>query len=72
MIFAFVIMSLGVALILGAFFRLSGIVDPPTNWAPFYSQALIKKLFGVYFLRLFTYALGILFVSVSLIMMFGN
>ena len=55
----------GVVLIYGALKSWPMLVDPPENMAYYYSQALIKKLFGKKFLLIETYVLGILFILVG-------
>lgn len=53
----------GVLLILGAYRRWKWLVDPPEEMWPYYSQALIKRLFGTRFLVLATYAMGVALVA---------
>jgi hypothetical protein len=52
----------GTVLIYGAHRRWRWLVDPPVEWWPFYSQALIKKLLGANGSLYFTYLLGFLFL----------
>src|SRR5437667_9693284 len=53
--------TVGIILILGAFFRWRWLVDPPLEWAPMYSQALLKLIVGTRGVVWFTYFLGLLF-----------
>jgi hypothetical protein len=56
------IISAGLLLVLGTYLRWPRLIDPPSDWGPFYSQALIKRMFGRSFLIGYTYALGVLIV----------
>jgi len=56
----------GTVLIYGALKNWPLLVDPPEKMAYYYSQALIKKLFGKKFLLIETYVLGILFILVGI------
>ncbi len=56
----------GIALIYGTKKRVAWLIDPDeSNWI-WYSQALIKKLFGKQFTIYWTYFLGILFIALSM------
>jgi len=57
-----VFFTLGLILIIGAFFRWRWLVDPPLEWAPMYSQALLKLIVGTRGVVWFTYFLGLLFL----------
>ncbi len=61
-LFALVFFALGVMLVYGTYKRWPGLVNPPDKWAPFYSQALLKKWFGRTFVIAYTYILGLLFI----------
>ncbi|MGYP001271665624 len=61
-IFALFFFSLGALLVYGTYRRWPVLVDPPDKWAPFYSQALLKKYFGRTFLIAYNYILGLLFI----------
>jgi len=58
--------AIGVMLIVGAYRRWRWLVDPPTDLAPYYSQALLKRILGVRGVVVFTYLLGFTFVALSL------
>ena len=57
---------IGVLLIVGAYQRWPILVDPPLKFADVWSQAALKKLFSKRFLLLFTYFLGLLFLTLAL------
>jgi len=58
LIVAVAALSVSAVLVGGAYRRWAWLVDPPSSWWPFYSQATIKKLFGTKATLLFTYFLG--------------
>ncbi|MEJ1397347.1 MAG: hypothetical protein RPU52_07470 [Candidatus Sedimenticola sp. (ex Thyasira tokunagai)] len=41
-------------------------VDPPIEWAWFYSQSWIKKKFGQKFLLVYTYFSGMVFIVIGI------
>jgi hypothetical protein len=57
--------ALGIVLLCGAWFRWPWLVDPPSEWYPYYSQAILKKHFGVRAVVCFTYFLGTAFFAVG-------
>jgi hypothetical protein len=58
---------IGLSLIVGARRRWRWLVDPPTYLSPYYSQALLKVVFGATALRILTYIVGAAIVVVSMI-----
>ena len=54
--------TIGIILILGAFFRWRWLVDPPLEMSNYYSQALLKSIVGTRGVVWFTYFLGSLFI----------
>ena len=58
---------IGFFLLIGTIFRLKILVDPPEEWASFYSHSKLKELFGAGFLVGFNYFLGISFLFFSII-----
>ena len=61
---------LGALVIIGARKRWSFLVDPPESWWWFYSQSLLKKLFGTRGIVLLCYiagAVGIIVTSVQIV-----
>ena len=65
-IFLIGFIAAGIALIYGARKGIKWLIDPDEkNWN-WYSQALIKKLFGQQFLIYWTYFLGALFIIFSI------
>ncbi len=52
-------LSAGILLIVGTLKGWKFLVDPPEEWASFYSQSLLKKLFGASILPLVNLLLGI-------------
>ena len=61
-----VALALGLFLIVGAFLQWRWLVDPPLNWSPYYSQALLKRLLGTKFVIVFTYLLGLSIMAFAL------
>jgi hypothetical protein len=61
-----IVFATGVLLIIGAYQRWKWLVDPPENrfW---YSQTIVKRLFGPGFLRFFTYLIGAALVGACLV-----
>jgi drug/metabolite transporter superfamily protein YnfA len=57
----------GLLMIVGAHFRWSWLVDPPSDWWPYYSQAFIKKFLGRKGVLIYTYGLGILFLVMGVV-----
>lgn len=62
-----VFMFIGVTLVYGAYKKWAWLIDPPSNewWSMFYSQVTIKKLIGTRGTTIFTYILGVIFISVG-------
>ena len=54
----FFISFIGIMLIFGAYKRWSWLIDPPLDWAWFYSQAWLKKTLGKKGLLIYTYLIG--------------
>ena len=65
-IFLIGFIAAGLALIYGAKKRIKWLIDPDENDWNWYSQALIKKLFGKQFTIYWTYFLGVLFIIFSI------
>jgi len=67
------ISCIGAALIVGAYRRWKWLIDPPTEWAWFYSQSWVKKSFGQKTLLVYTYIIGcmIFFLGVAGIIFFA-
>lgn len=59
--------SLGLVLVIGAHRRWNWLVDPDLRMWPFYSQALLKKVFGKRFVVAYTYCVGFLMMLFSVI-----
>ena len=57
--------TIGAILVVGAFRRWKWLVDPPLSLAPYYSQAVLRKIFGQTALVYFTYFLGLLFFALG-------
>ena len=55
--------AFGAILVVGAYRRWRWLVDPPLSWAPYYSQAAWKEMFGKGALVYSTYFLGIVFFT---------
>jgi hypothetical protein len=66
LIFACFFVAAGLALILGSVKRWKWLVDPPTEYWPFYSHSFLKKFFGQEALLPFNYLLGIVLIILSL------
>lgn len=62
----------GSMLIVGAYQRWSWLVDPPTRFWPFYSQSLIKRVFGATTALLVTYFIGLILVSLGIASIFWH
>ena len=56
----------GVVLCVGASHKWDWLVNPSDRMWPYYSQAVIKRLFGRRFTIGFTYFLGVLFIAAAL------
>jgi hypothetical protein len=65
-LFLIFMITLGLLLISGAYRRWRWLVDPPTELWPFYSQSLIKKLFGKHAVVYFTYLVGFGIIVISI------
>lgn len=66
-IFVLIFVSfVGATLLFGAFKQWQWLVNPPTEWAWFYSQSFIKKIFGKKGLLIYTYLIGFLFLAVGI------
>ena len=63
---------MGMTLIIGAFRDWKWLVDPPSQMWSYYSQALLKRLFGRRFLVAYTYFVGFLIVAFSLWVTFAH
>jgi hypothetical protein len=61
-----IVFGTGVLLIVGAHQRWRWLVDPPDNWL-WYSQTIVKRVFGRGFLRFFTYLVGAALVGACLV-----
>ncbi len=59
---------LGVITLIGAHRNWRWLVDPPASLWPFYSQALLKRLFGARFVRVSTYLVGAGLIAFALVM----
>jgi len=57
------IVAIGLTLIYGAHARWRWLVDPPTDMRFYYSQAVLKRVFGVRFVVIYTYFLGLMFIA---------
>lgn len=65
-------LATGLLLIVGAYRQWAWLVNPPDHLWPFYSQALIKRVFGIKFLIIFTYLSGVIvLIGAGLIVYFG-
>lgn len=60
-----VFMVLGIVLIYGAYKKWTWLVDPSIDgwWSMFYTQVVLKRMFGTKGVVLITYCLGIMFVG---------
>ncbi|WP_423969778.1 immunity 17 family protein [Candidatus Binatus sp.] len=65
-------LAIGIVLVCGAFFRWRWLVDPPDEMSPYYSQALLKTIFGRRGVVWFTYFLGVLFMAAGILGLFPN
>lgn len=65
------LIALGIIFILGAVKKWKFIIDPPNYLWPFYTQALVKKIFGRKTLIIQTYFWGILSLAFGLIFLFS-
>lgn len=63
-------LAVGVWLVYGAKKKIKWLVDPPENSSRYYSQAFIRKIFGLQFTIYWTYFLGFLFIVISTIAIF--
>jgi hypothetical protein len=61
------IMSIGAALIYGAYKKWQWLVNPSTDewWSMFYSQVAVKKIVGKKGTIIFTYILGLAFIGIG-------
>jgi len=57
------IAAIGLTLIYGAYARWRWLVDPPTDMRFYYSQAVLKRVFGVRFVVVYTYCLGLMLIA---------
>jgi hypothetical protein len=68
-IFLIVVMSLlgllGVLILCGALFKWKWLIDPDEKYANIYSQAKLKKIFGIKILLIYTYIMGCGFILIS-------
>ncbi len=64
-----IVFATGVLLIVGAYQRWKWLVDPPDNWF-WYSQTIVKRVFGTGFLRFFTYLVGVALVCACLVIIY--
>jgi hypothetical protein len=64
-----IVFATGVLLIVGAYQRWKWLVDPPDNWF-WYSQSIVKRVFGAGFLRFFTYLVGTALVCACLVIIY--
>lgn len=71
-LFSLPVIALGFVIFNGAQRKWIWLIDPPNYLWPFYTQALIKVIFGKKFLLFFTYFLGILFMAVGIFILIGN
>jgi hypothetical protein len=63
-----VFLALGILGIAGAYRRWSWLIDPDDRhwWNKYYSQAMLKRLFGSRVLLVYTYVVASLFIAVGL------
>jgi len=67
-IFVLIVVSfVGAILLFGASKQWQWLVNPPTEWAWFYSQSFIKKTFGKKGLLIYTYLIGFLLLAVGVV-----
>ena len=66
MIFSVAVFAIGFIIVYGAIDGWKFLIDPPESWSPFYSQSIIKKIFGKKFLYYETIVVGVLFIVASL------
>jgi hypothetical protein len=62
-----IVFLVGILLILGTVLKWKFLVDPPEEWAPYYSHSKLKKMFGSGFLVGFNYIVGAMLMLLSLI-----
>lgn len=65
-IFSCIGMLVGLLMIVGTKLEWDFLIDPPEEWAPFYSHSGLKKLFGSDFLIPFNYIVGTLICLLSM------
>ena len=64
-LFLFFFLICGCVLIYGTYRRWTFLVDPRDDLWPFYSQAIVKKLFGVRGAIIWPYFIGLMFIIVA-------
>lgn len=64
LLFLFLFTVVGILLMIGTYKKWPILVDPPQE---FYSQYMLKKIFGSKFIVIFNYFMGVLFIVLSLI-----
>jgi hypothetical protein len=65
--FGFIAMAAGIVLIAGALRRWKWLVDPPEEFKWFYTQSLLKAVYGSEWCRGITLSFGFLLVSLGAI-----
>ncbi len=60
-------LTIGVILVVGAYRHWSWLVDPPIQWAPYYSQAWLKKILGTRVVVIWTYFVGLVLIATPLL-----
>jgi len=71
-LFAGIAFVMGTALTIGTYRRWKWLVDPPSHMWSYYSQALLKHLFGHRFLVVYTSVVGLLLIAFSLCVTFTH
>jgi len=62
---SFIAIIIGLLMIIGTKLKWMILVDPPEEWAAFYSHSGLKKIFGSDFLIGFNYIVGTLFIIIA-------
>jgi len=66
-LFVLIFVSLiGILLLYGAYKQWQWLINPPSEWAWFYSQSFLKKIIGKKGLLIYTYFIGFLLLVIGI------